>query len=309
MKEKFINWTPRFETAASHIEVANEICADYELRGYDLTLRQLYYLLVSRALIPNTERSYKNFGVLIDNARMGGLLDWRYIVDRTRNCYSTDGGDESAEDAIRQMADGYARTLWDNQPNHVEVWVEKEALAGIVGDVARELGINYFACRGYPSQSEMYSAGKRFLYQARQGKQNFVLHLGDHDPSGIDMTRDIIDRLTTFTRGLTPTVERLALNMEQIEQFQPPPNPAKTTDARYRAYQAEYGEDSWELDALDPDVLTGLIRDRTLELRDEELWNETIAEQETERAQLRLVSDNWDYVADVLADFDGDGSA
>lgn len=300
MREAFENWTPRGETAQL-VTLVNDICAEYARQGYELTLRQLYYQLVARDVVPNTFRSYKRVGTIVDNARMAGLLDWDYIVDRTRNVYRTDGIDTSPEDAIDTTARAYAKALWRRQPNHVEVWVEKEALAGVVQRAAGEVGINYFSCRGYVSQSEMYASGTRFARLVRRGKSVTVLHLGDHDPSGIDMTRDIRDRLTTFSRGGRDIeVKRIALNMDQIETYSPPPNFAKVTDARFAAYQAQYGDDSWELDALTPQVINELITTEALALRDEEMWREDEAEQEREREQLTSISDRFGEVVEYL---------
>lgn len=300
MIEAFETWTPRGEAAALVDTVAG-ICAEYAANGYELTLRQLYYQLVARDIVPNNFRSYKRVGTIVDNARMAGLLDWSYIVDRTRNVYRTDGIDTSPEDAIDTTARAYRRALWRDQPYHVEAWVEKEALAGVVERAASEVGINYFSCRGYVSQSEMYASGTRFARLVRSGKRVVVLHLGDHDPSGIDMTRDIRDRLTTFSRGGRGIeVERIALNMDQIEQYSPPPNFAKVTDARFAAYQALYGDDSWELDALDPATLNGLITSHTLRYRNEELWRAAEERQEREREQLTSISNNFHDVIEYL---------
>lgn len=301
MRQQFIDWAPRGESAAL-VAQANEICADYQRQGYDLTLRQLYYQFVARDLIPNTQRSYKRLGSVVDNGRLAGLIDWSYIVDRTRNVYRTDGADTSPADATRATADGYARELWRDQPNHVEVWVEKEALAGVVQRAASATGVHYFSCRGYVSQSEMYSAGRRFRAHSRDGKHCYVIHLGDHDPSGIDMTRDIRERLEMFAGAGAPEVRRIALNMDQVEQYDPPPNFAKVTDARFEGYQATYGDESWELDALDPATLNDLITAEVMGLRDEDLWAEAVARQETERRQLQLVSDNWGEVLGYLAE-------
>lgn len=293
MKEQFIQWNPRGQSLEL-VQTAEAICVEWNRQGYDLTLRQLYYQMVSRALIPNTLQSYKRLGGLIDNARLAGLLDWRYIVDRTRNVYRTDGDDSTPDAAIRTVAEGYKLPRWDSQPNHVEVWVEKEALSGIVAAAAREVAINYFACRGYVSQSEMYASGKRFWYATRQGKPVHVIHLGDHDPSGLDMTRDITERLAMFSYGADITVNRVALNMDQIERYEPPPNPAKQTDARFEAYAAEYGDESWELDALAPSVIHDLIVGAVRPLMDDDAW-ERVEEQEREdRERLETVADNWE---------------
>lgn len=302
MREAFETWSPRGE-AAQLVTLANDICAEFGRQGYELTLRQLYYQLVARDVVPNTFRSYKRVGTIVDNARMAGLLDWDYIVDRTRNVYRTDGADTSPEDAIEHTARAYQRALWRRQPNHVEVWVEKEALAGVVQRAAGEVGINYFSCRGYVSQSEMYGSGTRFAQLIHNGKSVTILHLGDHDPSGIDMTRDIEDRLDTFSGGQLGeglTVKRIALNMDQIERYSPPPNFAKVTDARFTAYQAQYGDDSWELDALSPSTIHDLITEQALALRDEELWREDEAQQEREREQLTAISNSFSDVVEYL---------
>lgn len=296
-RQAFIDWSPRDESAALVVR-AVEICAEYAQQGYDLTLRQLYYQFVARDLIPNTFKSYKRLGTIIDNARLAGYLDWDYIVDRTRNVYRTDGRDESPQGALHDMMLGYAKELWAWQPYHVEVWVEKEALAGVIERAAQETGVNYFSCRGYVSQSEMYRAARRFKSYKARGKDVVIIHLGDHDPSGIDMTRDIGERLNMF--GSYPDVRRIALNMSQVEEYNPPPNFAKVTDARFTSYQVLYGDDSWELDALDPATLHDLIVAEVMSLRDPELWNEAESEQEEERAQLMGIEDRWGDVIEFL---------
>lgn len=296
-RQAFIDWRPSAESLAL-VQIATNICEEYARQGFDLTLRQIYYQFVARGYIANTMRSYKRLGDVIDKSRLAGLLDWRYIVDRTRNVYRTDGADTTPADAIASVAAGYGLPLWESQPNHVEVWVEKEALAGVVQQAAGGVQVNYFACRGYVSQSEMYSAGLRFRRYGRMGKQNYVIHLGDHDPSGIDMTRDIANRLAMFAGVYAPEVRRIALNMSQVEQYNPPPNPAKVTDSRYEGYERVHGDESWELDALDPATLSALISDAVLSLRDERLWQLAVEQQEGQREQLQRVSDRW---SDVLA--------
>lgn len=297
MREQFIEWRPQRKTLVL-VDQITSICEELDAQGYELTVRQLYYQLVARDIIPNNFKSYKQIVDVTDNARLSGRLDWRYIVDRTRTAYRSDGIDTSPEDAIRMTALGYSRALWATQPNHVEVWVEKEALSGIVSQAASGVRTIHFANRGYVSQSEMYAAGQRFRRMGQQGKNNYVIHLGDHDPSGIDMTRDIQDRLLMFAGSYAPIVKRIALNMDQIEEFQPPPNFAKVTDSRYADYEAQYGDESWELDALNPQTLDGLISAEVLSLRDEALWAEAEAQQERERDDLNLVSENWHEIID-----------
>lgn len=210
------------------IERVNAIVEEYEAQGYELTLRQVYYQLVARGFIPNNERSYKNLGSLINDGRLAGLIDWYAIVDRTRNLRRNSHWN-CPEDVIDSARYSYMLDRWKNQPNYVEVWVEKDALIGIVSQICRELDVPHFSCRGYTSQSEMWSAAQRFIRQNHRESRT-IIHLGDHDPSGIDMTRDIQERMDMF--GADVYVKRVALTMEQIEKFSPPPNPTKLSDAR-----------------------------------------------------------------------------
>jgi len=145
----------------------------------------------------------------------------------------------------------------------------------------------------------MWSAAMRLKKYRQNAQIPLVLHLGDHDPSGKDMTRDITDRLTEFS-GDDIEVKRLALNMNQVEQYNPPPNPAKITDSRAEGYIAEFGEESWELDALEPAVIAQLIRDAVLEVRDEDDWEKAVAEEAKQKEQLAKVSAKWNTIIEEL---------
>lgn len=269
------------------IETANAIIAEYQGQGYDLTLRQLYYQMVARDIIPNNVKSYNNLGSLISDARLAGLIDWLAIVDRTRNLRANGHWDSPAA-IVKACAQQFEIDKWADQPYRIECWVEKDALVGVLERVCTELDVPYFACRGYTSQSEMWLAGQRFQRYVRDGQTPLILHLGDHDPSGIDMTRDIFDRLELFMGGLK--VERLALNFDQVEEHNPPPNPAKMTDSRAESYVARFGDESWELDALDPKTISGLISDAVFEYRDVDLWDEAVSREREMRARLEKVA-------------------
>jgi 3-oxoacyl-[acyl-carrier protein] reductase len=101
---------------------------------------------------------------------------------------------------IRSAAHSYQEDFWCGQDYYVEVWIEKDALLGVVEQPCQEYRVPYFACRGNNSQSEQYKAGRRFDKCRASGKKPIVLHLGDHDPNGLDMTRDNTDRLRMFAR-------------------------------------------------------------------------------------------------------------
>lgn len=299
-------WAPRTAT----LEVvgwATAVCEDYAARGYSLTLRQLYYRIVAAGRIPNTQESYNRLGTIVSKARMAGLIDWTHVTDRLRMLSTNDGYDTDPADAINTTAGGYAEALWRNQPEHVEVWVEKDALADVVGQAAREWRAPVMVCRGYMSQSAMWETAVRLLRKAKQGKELTIIHLGDHDPSGKDMTRDIGDRLQAFlwrhAPSLNVTIERLALNMDQVEQYDPPPNPAKMTDSRWAEYVATTGlTDSWELDALPPDVLDTLIREAVEAHIDRSQWEADQDEEEEHRRVLTVMASHWERIAEMIED-------
>jgi len=284
------------ESALATIKKANEIIAEYEAQGFALTLRQLFYQFVSRDLIENTQKSYKNLGSIINDARLAGLIDWDHITDRTRSLKKLAHWDDPGE-IIRSAAENYRIDMWERQDYRPEVWIEKDAMIGVIEDVCRRLDIPYFSCRGYTSQSEMWVGAQRIGTWARE-QTPVIFHFGDHDPSGKDMTRDIIDRLALFMGGVK--LERLALNMDQIEEYGPPPNPAKITDSRAAGYIAEFGSESWELDALEPKVIVELIETSVGALQNKSTWREDLQRMKKERELLVKASGQWDTIVKTL---------
>lgn len=298
-------YVPKTFTPASQrlIDMADQICREYTAQGFDLTLRQLYYQFVARDVIANRQTEYKRLGGIINDARLAGLLDWDYIVDRTRNLRGLSHWD-NPHSVIRSAASGYRTERWADQPHRVDVWIEKDALVGVIANVCQRYDVDYFSCRGYTSQSELWGAAQRMIRYQSAGQKPVIIHLGDHDPSGVDMTRDIRERLALFEADVE--VRRIALNMDQIEEHQPPPNPAKLTDARATGYIREYGRSSWELDALEPTLLDRLIEEEIWDCRDLDLWDAATQSMEQERRLLRNVASRWSEVAAFLAE-DGEG--
>jgi len=275
------------------IVTINRILRDYEAQGYDLSVRQLYYQLVARNIVENTERSYKNVSALVSHARLAGLIDWEMIKDRAREMVQNSHWNTPAE-IVRSAARSYRVDMWENQPCYVEVMVEKQALEGVLVPVCRELDVPFTANKGYSSSSTMYEAAQRYIERAEQGKHLFVLYLGDHDPSGIDMSRDVQDRLELFTTQAGIEVERLALNMDQVREMRPPENPAKITDSRARAYIKRFGQSSWELDAIEPARLASLVRNAVHRLIDDEIWEDDSARMKAGRTELEKFADNYE---------------
>lgn len=294
------------------IAKVNTLIADYRAQGYSLTLRQVYYQFVARDWLPaswadketgsvNNERSYKKLGCLVNDGRMAGLIDWHSIEDRTRNIDGNAHWD-NPQSILDVVAKQFAIDKWDNQPNRVEVWVEKDALEGVVGKAAKALDVQFFSCRGYTSQTAMWDAGQRLKIYAGSGQVPVIIHLGDHDPSGLDMSRDIEDRLRIFMGKSGPDLvfERIALNMDQVEQYTPPPNPTKLTDSRAGGYLNKFGEECWELDALDPTVIDELVTQKVLEYRDEDLFERKLEDESTHRELLIKTSKRWPDVTKFL---------
>lgn len=268
------------------IATCNGIIDEYLHVGLRLTLRQLYYQLVSRNIIENLERAYKNLGTLVKNGRLAGLIDWGAIEDRGRRpVVPTEFNDLG--DLIESAIESYRLPRWGGQDRYVELWVEKDALSGVLAPLASEYHVTMMVNRGYSSVSAMYDAAQQRFMAHCDRKSLTVLYLGDHDPSGEDMVRDIRDRLTLLSHGLDIAVEKVAITWDQVQQFAPPPNPTKKTDSRASAYVAKYGHECWEVDALPPDVLQRLVRSEIEYHLDDRAMDTVIAQEDADKARLR----------------------
>ena len=273
------------EDSLLKISQMNQILAAFRKVGvYKLTARQLYYQFVGKDWIPNTPRSYKNLTKLLADARYAGMVDWDAIEDRVREPtiwseYRT------ITDATKRAIENFRLPRWKGQPRYVELWVEKEALAGILEPLAADYHAVLLVNKGYSSASALYDSARRFIRRADlYGGDPLLFYVGDHDPSGEDMVRDLGDRLAEF--GSPLEIQKLALTMAQVEEFELPPNPAKTTDSRYEKYAEEHGTESWEVDALPPDELQKIIREAFDDVIDRELMEEYIEKEDTAREKL-----------------------
>lgn len=301
MKIEYESWgktgpTPK---SAAIVSQAESIIEEFAADGYVLTLRQLYYQFVGRGLLENTERSYKNLGTLITKARLAGMISWTAIEDRGRGV-ETYWTRESDQNLIDMLADNIRFDRWERQENYVEVWVEKEALGNVIERACDPYLVPHLACKGYLSASEAWRGGQRIEDKINEGKNCTIIHLGDHDPSGIDMTRDNQDRLNLFTWDAGVHVHRIALNMDQIEEYSPPPNPTKITDSRAESYINRFGGKSWELDALRPEVIVDLVQDAIKPLIDLDLWHSVDEEELLIKDGLENLALRWDEVKEWL---------
>ena len=309
--------TQRFTPDARDVIDRCEAILDAQARqGYRLSLRQLYYRLIAgdhfpesrRFQIPgtdtwtkNVQKNYKWLSDMLARAREGGLIDWNHLEDRTRGVSGGDSGWPSPAAAIRSIPRWYGITHWDEQPEALEVWVEKDALSDVIARPANRWDVGHLACKGSPSTSLMHESALRLRGYEDEGRKVTVLYLGDHDPTGIDIPRDIQDRLRLFR--CDAEVKRIALNMDQIEELNPPPSPAKETDSRTGGYIEQFGtEDTWELDALEPAALEALIDAEIREHIDMDLRQARLDQEEDEKRVLRAVADNYTAVLAHLRD-------
>ena len=259
------------------------IVEDYQRQGYRMTLRQLYYQLVSKEIIPNRQREYSKLSRILTEARMCGLIDWDFIEDRIRVPKFPNQFDDIS-DAMNTITQVYRLDRWNGQKNYVEVWVEKDALSGVLNPVTHKYHIHLLVNRGYSSASAMHDSALRIGEQAVE-KNCIILYFGDHDPSGEDMVRDIRDRMQTF--GCNVIVKKVALTIMQVKQYHLPPNPAKLSDPRSGKYIDEYGNESWELDALPPDVLVKMVENEIMNTLNWSMMKKIIEQENVDKKRMK----------------------
>jgi hypothetical protein len=226
---------------------------------------------------------------------MAGLVDWDMIEDRTRT-FDRRSRWDSGEEVLRAVADQFHMDMWEGQDVRLFTVVEKDALSGVLSPVCREYDVPLLAAKGYCSVSTLREFTVEDILPAiDDGQEVVILHLGDHDPSGLDMTRDIKDRVSAFLNGSGQRVQvvRLALNMDQVQELNPPPNPAKTTDRRFAEYAKKYGRESWELDALRPDYMANLVENTIRRYIDFDLWQAREEEINLTKTKLRELADGF----------------
>lgn len=275
-------WEANQEELLGNIQ---RIVTTYMTKNIMLTNRQLYYQLVAEGRIPNALEIYKRICKFITDARYAGLIDWEAIEDRGRVAtMPSEWG--NVNELIRSAVHSYRLPRWKDQHYYVELYCEKEAMASVLKPIADKYHIYFGSNKGYSSASAVYNVAQRVKEQLEEDKKVIILYLGDHDPSGLDMIRDIRDRIEEFvsegSEYIEPNFEviQIALTMEQIKKYNPPPNPAKITDPRAKGYIIKYGKVSWELDSLKPEILIDMAEQKITEYLDMDKYN-NIMRQET----------------------------
>ena len=266
--------------------------------GYDrLSVRQLYYQLVARGVVEKTEQAYKRVCDASAQMRLAGALGYCKVVDghRSRRVVYAHSGLGHALANAQAM---YRRNFWLDQPEQIEIWCEKDALSGVIQPVCDRYGVTYVATRGFPSITLRYESAQALK---QTGKPATIFYFGDHDASGQRISANLEAELRHH--GAEVTVERVALNPDQVAAYALPTRPGKRSDSRHAAFAAAFGDASVELDALPPDALTDLVEGAVLSRIDRGAWYAAEAVEELERATFAsLAAIEWrpghEYVLD-----------
>lgn len=224
-------------------------------------------------------------------AREQGDVDETRIEDRSREFLGGDSRFNNVEDSLTytfetflNSPDNYTRKVWSNQQQYVIIWIEKDALSRVVSEEANKYRVTTCPSRGYAS----YTYIKEALARLPEDKPFTILHFADHDPSGLDMTRDVANRFFKYS-GREMAVERVALNYDQVQHYHLPSNPTKRADPRTENYIAKYGDECWELDAIEPTELQRIVLDAILGHIDRNPWSETVDQILHERQEMRTM--------------------
>ena len=272
------------------ISIVNEIISQYDIK---LTVRQIYYRLISDpyVLFQNTKSRYTQFDKILVVARERGEVDYTKIEDRTRKALGGDYGFDNPQEFLTSEIDYlkncwqvYKTEIWTNQDYKLEIWVEKDALANLINQVAEGFRVVVFPSRGYTSYTKVMECLERL--EGYSDKKRVVLHLTDHDPSGIQMTRDLENRLSSYG-GDSIQIKRIGLTYDQVREFNLRPNPVKKKDTRAIEYISRFGSDCWELDALPPSELQNLVKESIEKYIDVGSWNDRFKEVEKGKNWLR----------------------
>lgn len=257
--------------------IQNAIYSFMEGSESRVTVRQVYYMMTVRGVIPKTEAGYRQVCYQLKNMRLSSRIPFGWIADNTRwsikpKTYS------GLEAALNFWQDAYRRDLWLQQPVYVEIWVEKDALAGVISDITRKYDVPLMVVRGYSSMTFLYECAEEIK---RIGKPAYIYHFGDHDPSGVDAAYKVRDGL--IEHGADINYERAAVTMDQIEEFNLPTRPTKKTDPRFNNWG---DKPSVELDALPPDIFRAEVEQRIIQHIDSEILMRTEITEEQERETL-----------------------
>ena len=240
------------------LERVQEIIKSYD---FALTLRQIYYQLVAKQIIPNQQSYYMKLSRLCVIGRDEGILPEDAFADRLRQIDKPDSYLD-LDDFMDTVKDAYRKDKWQNQAAYIEIWTEKDALRSVLTEITYSYDVNLMIVRGQVSRTAIYESYERFAKKIDEGKDCFLYYAGDFDPSGLSIYSSLVKRIRKHgNTGKYITFERVALTPAQIEEYNLPSDPAKRKDPNYKRFIDEYGDGVVELDSLPPDVLRNLIKE------------------------------------------------
>ena len=264
-----------------------KIIDDYD---FAITLRQLFYQLVAKQIIPNQQKYYTKLSRLCVAGRDQGMLPEKAFADRLRQVDKPSSWIDLADfmDTVRQA---YRKDVWQKQHCYIEIWTEKDALRGVIAPVTHSSNVSLLVVRGQVSRTAIYESYKRFVQQIKKKKQCYLFYFGDFDPSGMSIYSSLVERLQNFGKygdeyGQEINFQRVALTANQISIHSLPQDPAKQSDPNYKKFVVEYGDNVVELDSLPPDALRNLINKCIVQKIDFEILNQIKEIEKNEQAVL-----------------------
>jgi hypothetical protein len=246
-----------------------------------MTVRQMYYQLETMGVVPKDEAGYRIVQRQLLRARRARFIPYDWIADNTRWMRKPDTYN-SLDSFLKISQDSYRRAIWAQQPTYVEIWIEKDALTGVIQPVTSKWDVPLMSIKGYSSESFAYGAAENIR---TVGKPAYVYYFGDRDPSGVNISEDLEKKLSGFLKGsgIPFHYERVAVTEEQIEVFNLPTRPTKRTDTRAKNWKGE----SCELDAIRADDLRSMVEEVIKRHIDPKVYESTMVIEEQERSTLR----------------------
>ncbi|HEY4707048.1 MAG TPA: hypothetical protein VII64_06265 [Thermodesulfobacteriota bacterium] len=251
---------------------------------HPMTLRQLFYRLVSIRGLQNSRADYQKLSRVMTQAREAGDINHEWLVDRSKPEIVPSVWRDPAG-YLEAVARSYRRDYWQDQPYYAELWLEKDSLTGSVEGLVGELGITLRAHRGYSSTTKKLEIAR--LFDSKK-KPIRIFYIGDHDPSGLDIERDLLDKISKYQRTDNyATIERLGILREDIALFNLPPLQIKDSDSRAPKFRLQHGAEVVEADALPPVELRARIREKVEALIDFTSWNHKLIAERAEFASIK----------------------
>ena len=240
------------------LEQVKEIIESYD---FALTLRQIYYQLVAKQIIPNQQKYYMKLSRLCVIGRDEGILPEDAFADRLRQVDKPSSYLDLA-DFMATVKAAYRKDKWQNQSSYLEIWTEKDALRSVLTEITYPYDVNLMVVRGQVSRTAIYESYERYSKKIEEGNDCYLYYAGDFDPSGLSIYNSLEERIRNYgIAGKYITFERIALTPEQIEDYDLPCDPGKQTDPNYKRFVSEYGDNVVELDSLPPEVLRETVKD------------------------------------------------